>query len=112
MTTLSGVERNFKRGPQFPHFFKRVFFGGTNLKLIEKHERLYGGSGGMLRRNFFENLRAVMAILELFEYFLAELGLKFLTLILSASPNMKHFVRTFSIMRAYGVRLMLSKDSK
>ena len=31
--------------------------------------------------------------------------LNFLTLILSASPNMMHFVRIFLIVRAYGVRL-------
>ena len=32
--------------------------------------------------------------------------LKFLTLVLSALPNMMHFVRTFSIMRAYSVKFI------
>ena len=54
----------------------------------------------MLPRKIFENLHAVIAILVLFENFLRKFCLNFLTLILSASPNMMHFVRTFSIMRA------------
>ena len=54
----------------------------------------------MLPRKMFESLRAVMTILVLFEYFSAKFCINFLTLILSASPNMIHFVRTFSIMRA------------
>ena len=41
-----------------------------------------------------------MAILVLFEHFSGKGYLKFLTLILSTSPNMVHFVRTFSIVRA------------
>ena len=52
----------------------------------------------MLPRNNFENLHAVMDILMLFEYFSCKFCL--LTLILSASPNVMHFVRTFSIKRA------------
>ena len=58
----------------------------------------------MLPRKNFENLHAVMAILVLFEQFLGKFCLNFLTLILSASPNIMHFVRTFSTMRASGVR--------
>ena len=54
----------------------------------------------MLPRTFFENLHAVMAVLVLFEQFSGKFCLNFLTLILSASPSMMHFVRTFSIMRA------------
>ena len=52
----------------------------------------------MLPRKIFENLHAVMAILMLFVKFSAKFCLKFLPLILSASPNMMHFVRTFSTM--------------
>ena len=65
----SDVARNFKRGGHnFYIFSQACFFGRTKLKLIEKQERLLGGSGrGMLSRKFFENLRAVMAILALFE---------------------------------------------
>ena len=36
----------------------------------------------------------------------------FLILILSASPNMMHFVRTFSIMSAYGVRLIAIEEAQ
>ena len=54
----------------------------------------------MLPRKKLENLHAAMATLVLFEQFSRKFCLNFLTLILSASPNMMHFVRTFSIMRA------------
>ena len=54
----------------------------------------------MLPRKIFENLHAVMAILVLFEKLSGKLCLKFLTLTLSASPNMIHFFSTFLIMRA------------
>ena len=55
----------------------------------------------MLPRENFEILLAVMAILVLFEKFLGKLDSKFMTLILSrpTSPNIMHFVRTFSIVR-------------
>ena len=53
----------------------------------------------MLPRKNFENLHAVMAILVLVEYFSGKLCVNVLTLILSASGNMIHFVRTFLIMR-------------
>ena len=46
----------------------------------------------MLPRKIFENLHAVMVILVLSRKFCSN----FLTLILSASTNMMHFVRTFS----------------
>ena len=52
----------------------------------------------MLSREIFENLHAVMAILVYFEKFSGKFCLNFLTLILSASPNMMYFVRTFLIM--------------
>ena len=51
----------------------------------------------MLPRKFFENLRAVMAILVFLEQFLGKFCLNFLALILSALPNMIHFLRTFLI---------------
>ena len=53
----------------------------------------------MLPRKNFKKLHAVMAILVLFEKFLGKFCLNFLTLILRASPDMMHFVRTFLIMR-------------
>ena len=55
---------------------------------------------GMLPRENFEILHAVMAILVLFEHFSVELCLNFLTVIRRTSPNMVHFIRTFSIARA------------
>ena len=36
---LKGVGHNFH------NYFKRIFFIKTNLKLIEKQEKFYGGSG-------------------------------------------------------------------
>ena len=54
----------------------------------------------MLPREIFEILHVVMAILVLFQDFSGKLCLNFLTLNLSTSLNMVHFVRTFSIVRA------------
>ena len=54
----------------------------------------------MLPREIFEILPAAMTVLVLSEHFSGILCSNFLTLILSTSPNMVHFVRTFSIMRA------------
>ena len=54
----------------------------------------------MVPRTFFENLHTAMAILELFEQFSGKVCSYIWPLILSASPNMMHFVRTVLIMRA------------
>ena len=54
----------------------------------------------MLTQKIFENLHAIMAILVLFDQFSGKFCLNFLTIILSASPHIMHFVRIFSIMRA------------
>ena len=54
----------------------------------------------MLPRKVFENLHTVVVILALFKQFSGKFCLNFLTLNLSLSPNMMHFVHTFSIMRA------------
>ena len=56
-----------------------------------------GGSGGMLPRKVFKHLDTVMAILALLNNFYGKFCLIFLPLTLSPSPNMIHFVRTFSI---------------
>ena len=61
----------------------------------------------MLPREIFEILHVVMAILVLFQHISGKLCLNFLTLNLSTSPNMVHFVRTFSIVRVKGVRLIV-----
>ena len=52
----------------------------------------------MLPRRFLKNLHTVMAILLLFEQFSGKVCSYFWPLILSASPNMMHFVRTVSII--------------
>ena len=54
----------------------------------------------MLPRKNFEKEHTVMAILVLFEQFSGKFCLYIWLLILSASPNMTHFVRIVSIMRA------------
>ena len=69
------------------------------LKLIEKQEGSRG-SGGILPRKNLEHLHAVMAVLVLFKQFSRKFYCNFLTLILSALPNMMYFVRTLSIMPA------------
>ena len=63
----------------------------------------------MLLRKIFENLHAAMAFLVLFEEISRKFCLNFFTLIVSASSNMMHFVRTFSIMRVKDESLLLSK---
>ena len=52
----SDLARNFKRvGHNFHLFFKRFyFFGGTNLKLIEKQEKLLGDPGACFPGNFLK----------------------------------------------------------
>ena len=54
----------------------------------------------MLPSKIFELLHTVVAILVLCEQVLGKFCLNFLPLILSVAPNIMHFVRTFSIMRA------------
>ena len=66
----------------------------------------------MLPRKIFKNAHALMAILVLFEYFSSKFCLNFFTLILSALPNVMHFVRTFSICVLLAKGLLLSKRLK
>ena len=54
----------------------------------------------MLPRKNFENFHTIMAILALFEQFSGKVCSYFWPLSLSGSPNMMHFVRKVSIMRA------------
>ena len=61
----------------------------------------------MLPQKTFGNLRTVVASLVLFKQFLGKFCSNFLPLNLSVPPNMIHFVPTFSIMRAWGVRLIV-----
>ena len=65
-----------------------------------ENKKALGRSEGMLPRKIFENLHTVVAILVLFETILSKFGLNILPLNQSVSPNMMHFVRTFSTMRA------------
>ena len=60
-------------------------------------KKVLGGSGGMLPRKIFEILRAVAAILVLFEQILRKFCVNFLPLILSVAPNMMHFVVYFRL---------------
>ena len=50
----------------------------------------------MLPREIFEILHAEMAILVFFEHFSGKFCINFLTLILSTSANMMHFVHIFN----------------
>ena len=74
------------------------------MKHIE-NKKDCGGSRGVLPRKIFKNSYTVVAIFVLFEQFLRKFCLNFLPLNLSVSPSIMHFARTFSIMRALGVRL-------
>ena len=99
---LRRIQKFFrKRKLNFNIFSSPVFSGKIILKHIE-NKKDSRGSGGMLPRKVFENLHTVVAILVLFEQFSDKFCLNILPLILSVSPNMTHFVRTFSIrpMRA------------
>ena len=58
-------------------------------------------------KKFLKIYHTVVAILVLFEQFLGKFCLNFLPLNLSVSPNVMHFVRTFSIMLAYGISLIV-----
>ena len=63
----------------------------------------------MLRRKFFENVHTLVIIIVLFEHFLANFVVNLLPPNASVSPNTMQFVRTFSIMRALGVRLIVTE---
>ena len=52
----------------------------------------------MLPWKNLENLHTVVTILVFFKQFSGKFCLNFLPLIVSVSPNMMHFVRTFSIV--------------
>ena len=100
---MSGAQAYLKffsgRSSQIRHIFKRSFSTALFLSILSIKKALWR-SGGMLPRKIFENLHTVVVILVLFEQVLGKFGLNFWPLILSFVPNMIHFVRTFSIMRA------------
>ena len=97
-----GVFRFFLGGCKFRHFFKRSFFPTELLLSNLSNKNDSRGDRGHASPENFENLHTVMAILMLFEQFSGKFCSYFWPLILSASPNMMHFVRTDSIMRALG----------
>ena len=66
----------------------------------------------MPSRKIFENLHTVVDILVLFEQFLRKFCLNCLPLNLSVSPNIMHFVHTFSIVRALGVKLIVIEKAQ
>ena len=90
------------RGHQNVSLFQASFLAKLTLRNV-RNKNDFNMVRGMLPRKNFENLHnTVMAILELFEQFSGKVCLYFWPLILSDSPNMKDFVSTVSIMRAYG----------
>ena len=73
---ISGVARNFKRGGGgiISTFFSSVFFGRTNLKLIEKQERLLRGPGACSPGKILSKfptliLNALLNMMHLFAHF-------------------------------------------
>ena len=77
MFDVRDVFRIFLDGHQILTSSKRSFFSGrVTVKQIEKQKRPKG-SRGMLPRQNFENLHAIMAILVLFEQFLGQVLLNF-----------------------------------
>ena len=101
LSCLRRIQKFFREGaPNFEIFLSVYFFSGRIiLKHIEK-KKSFRGFEGMLPRKIFEILHTVVAILVLFKQFSGKFCLIFLPRVLSVSPNMMHFVRTFSIMRA------------
>ena len=91
--------------------FKYIFSGRIILKHIE-NKKDCRGSGGVLPLKIFNNLYTVVAILVLFEQFLCKFCLNFLPLNVNVSPNIMHFVRTFSIMLVLGMRLIAIENFK
>ena len=101
MFCVRGLFRKFsggdRRAPHFDIFPDRV---------TSRNKNSSSGYGRMLP-GFFFNLDSVIVILELFVQFLRKTLFKILSLILSPSPNMMHFVFTFRFMLAslLGVRI-------
>ena len=102
MLHVRGLRIFFREGaPNFVTFSSVVFPAELVLSILSTVTKTtLGGSGGTLPRKFFEYLHAVMAVLVLFEQFLGKVSSYFWPITLSASPNMMHFVRTVSSMRA------------
>ena len=89
-----------KEALKFAVFSSVVFQAELLRSTLRIKRKCSRGVRGMLPREIFENLHTVVAILALFEQFLGKFCLNCLPLNLSVSPNMMHFVRTFSTMRA------------
>ena len=70
--------------------------------MILKHTENKSSRGlrGHAPPEIFGNLHTAVAILVLFKQFLGKICSNFLPLNMSVSPNLMHFVRTFSIMCA------------
>ena len=99
-SSLGRIQKNFQGGgTQIRHIFNGSYSAELFLSILRIKKAL-GGSGGMLPRKIFENLHTVVAILVLLEQFLGKFSLNFLPVNLSVTPNMMHFVRTFSIICA------------
>ena len=86
-----------------------IFFGKTNLKLIEKQESLKGVREHAPSENFWK-FTCSNGYFSAFWIIFRQILFKLFDPNLSASQNMMHFVRTFSIMRAQGVRLIANEE--
>ena len=106
-SSLGRIQKIFQEGASKFDKFSSVFFSGRIILKHIENKKSSRGVRGHVPRKIFENLHTVMAILVLFEQFSGKFCLNFLSQILSVSPNMMHFVRTFLIMRAWNVRLVV-----
>ena len=85
--------------------YSEIFLGKGPAELVASNsssKNNSGETGGMLPWKNFENLHTVglMAVLVLFEHISRKVSLYFWPLTFSASPNMMHYIRTVSSMRA------------
>ena len=97
---LRRIRKIFRMGTSKFDILSSIVFSGRIILKQLRIKKTLGASRFMLPRKMFEILHTVVANLALFEQFLGKFCLNFLPLNLSNSPNMMHFDRTFSIMRA------------
>ena len=93
------------KGITFWHIFPAELLWGKSRNKNNSRE-----FGGMLHRKFFENSGSVIAILVLFVQLLRKIYLNFLPLILSPSPSMMHFVRTFRLICLLDVKIFVIEE--
>ena len=105
---LGRIQKFFQgEGPQIRHIFKRSFSAELLGSILRLKKALRGSGDMMFPRKIFGNLHTLVAILVLLEQVLGKFCLNCLPLILSVAPIMIHFVCTFFIVRAWGIRLIV-----